>query len=73
MNRCTYNLISDVCWDTMPMKRFQSWHDAPTSKLPNRQKIWAVPRKAIKDRLLLAGFSKAWSKRVEGTAQHVHA
>ena len=67
-----HNMVSDVCWDTMAMKHFYSWNAAPTRKLPDRQKPWAISRKAIKGRLLLIEYPKARSKRVKGTAQQVH-
>ena len=67
-----HNMVSDVCWDTMAMKHFYSWHDAPTQKLPDRQKPCAISRNAIKGRLLLIEYPKARSKRVKGTVQQVH-
>ena len=73
VNRCPRKMVSDVCRDTMAMKHFYSWNDAPTRKFPDRQRGWAIPRKVIKDRLLLTGYRKAWLKPVKGTVQQVHS
>jgi lipopolysaccharide biosynthesis glycosyltransferase len=46
--------------------RFRSWHATPARRLPANRKAWNGYKKAFKDRLLFAGYSRGWLKRVKG-------
>ena len=52
--------------DRTAMKHFSSWHSTPSRKFPKTRKAWAGYKKALKDRLLFAGYSRGWLKRVKG-------
>ncbi len=52
--------------DKTAMKGFRSWHATPSRKFPTTGKAWSGYRKAIKDRLLFANYSRGWLKRVKG-------
>jgi lipopolysaccharide biosynthesis glycosyltransferase len=60
-----YHLWRSVLEKTA-MKGFRSWHATPSRKLPKTRKAWIGYKKAIKDRLLFAGYSKGWLKNVKG-------
>ncbi len=48
------------------LKNFRSWQDTPARKFPKTRKAWTGYKKAVKDRLLFAGYSKGWIKYVKG-------
>jgi len=48
------------------MKHFHSWHATPARKFPKTRKAWIGYKKAVKDRLLFAGYSKGWIKHIKG-------
>jgi hypothetical protein len=48
------------------MKDFRSWQATPSRKFPKNRKAWNGYKKAFKDRLLFAGYSNGWLKRVKG-------
>lgn len=48
------------------MKNFRSWHNTPARKFPKSIKAWKGYKKVAKDRLLFAGYSAGWLKRVKG-------
>jgi len=48
------------------MKDFRSWHNTPARKFPKTRKAWTGYKKALKDRLLFAGYSCGWLKDVKG-------
>jgi UDP-glucose:(glucosyl)LPS alpha-1,3-glucosyltransferase len=48
------------------MKDFRSWHSTPARKFPKTRKAWVGYKKAIKDRLLFAGYARGWLKQVKG-------
>jgi lipopolysaccharide biosynthesis glycosyltransferase len=50
------------------MKHFRSWHATPSRKFPKTRKAWKGYKKALKDRLLFAGYSRGWLKRVKGVS-----
>jgi len=52
--------------DKTAMKHFRSWHATPSRKFPKTRKAWTGYKKALKDRLLFAGYSRGWLKRVKG-------
>src|SRR5262249_8811092 len=47
-------------------KRVRSWHTTPSRKLPKTRKAWAGYRKALRDRILFAGYRRGWFKKVKG-------
>jgi lipopolysaccharide biosynthesis glycosyltransferase len=55
--------------DKTAMKGFHSWHAVPSRKFPKTRKAWNGYKKALKDRLLFAGYSRGWVKRVKGVPQ----
>ena len=52
--------------DKTAMRHFRSWHDTPSRKYPRTRTEWVGYKKAIKDRLLFAGYSRGWLKKVKG-------
>jgi lipopolysaccharide biosynthesis glycosyltransferase len=54
--------------DKTAMKRFRSWQATPVRKFPKTRKAWTGYKKALKDRLLFAGYAKGWLKRVKGVS-----
>jgi len=52
--------------DKTAMKHFRSWQATPSRKFPKTRKAWTGYKKALKDRLLFAGYSHGWLKRVKG-------
>jgi len=52
--------------DRTAMKHFRSWHSTPSRKFPKTRKAWTGYKKALKDRLLFAGYSRGWLKKVKG-------
>ena len=48
------------------MRHFRSWQATPARKFPKTRKAWSGYKKALKDRLLFAGYSKGWLKNVKG-------
>lgn len=52
--------------DRTGIKNFRSWHETPSRKFPNNPKARVGYKKAIKDRLLFAGYSHGWLKRIKG-------
>lgn len=52
--------------DKTALKDFRSWHNTPARKFPKTRKAWTGYKKAIKDRLLFAGYSRGWFKDVKG-------
>jgi lipopolysaccharide biosynthesis glycosyltransferase len=60
-----YRLWQSVL-DKTAMKGFRSWHATPSRKFPRTSKAWTGYKKVLKDRLLFAGYSSGWFKRVKG-------
>ncbi len=52
--------------DKTAIKNFRSWHAAPSRKFPKTRKAWTGYKKALKDRLLFAGYSRDWFHNVKG-------
>jgi lipopolysaccharide biosynthesis glycosyltransferase len=52
--------------DKTAMKHYRSWHNTPARKFPKTRKAWTGYKKAFKDRLLFAGYSRGWLKNVKG-------
>ena len=48
------------------MKDFRSWHRTPARKFPRTSKAWSGYKKALKDRLLFAGYAKGWLRWLKG-------
>jgi lipopolysaccharide biosynthesis glycosyltransferase len=48
------------------MKDFRSWHRTPARRFPRTSKAWKGYQKALKDRLLFAGYAKGWLRRIKG-------
>jgi len=48
------------------MKDFRSWHRTPARRFPRTSKAWRGYQKALKDRLLFAGYAKGWLRRIKG-------
>jgi lipopolysaccharide biosynthesis glycosyltransferase len=48
------------------LKGFRSWHHTPARTLPRTRKAWMGYKKALKDRLLFAGYAHGWIKQVKG-------
>jgi lipopolysaccharide biosynthesis glycosyltransferase len=63
-----YGLWREVL-DKTAMKGFHSWHATPSRKFPKTRKAWSGYKRAFKDRLLFAGYSRGWLKRVKGVSQ----
>jgi len=55
--------------DKTAMKDFRSWHNTPSRKFPKTRKAWTGYKKALKDRLLFAGYARGWLKRVKGVRE----
>ena len=55
--------------DKTAMKHFRSWHASPSRKFPKTKKAWTGYKKTLKDRLLFAGYSRGWLKRVKGVPE----
>ncbi len=55
--------------DKTAMKHFRSWHATPSRKFSKTRKALTGYKKALKDRLLFAGYSHGWLKRVKGISQ----
>jgi lipopolysaccharide biosynthesis glycosyltransferase len=55
--------------DRTALGNFRSMRDCSTRKFPRGKKEWAAYGRAAKDRLLCAGLSRGWLKRVKGTGQ----
>jgi lipopolysaccharide biosynthesis glycosyltransferase len=55
--------------DRTAMKQFRSWHASPSRKFPINRKAWTGYKKALKDRLLFAGYSHGWLKNVKGVPE----
>jgi lipopolysaccharide biosynthesis glycosyltransferase len=51
------------------LKDFRSWHATSSRKFPKTRKAWSGYKKALKDRLLFAGYYKGWLKKVKGIPQ----
>jgi lipopolysaccharide biosynthesis glycosyltransferase len=45
---------------------FRSWHRTPARKIPRTAKAREGYKKALKDRLLFAGYARGWFKQVKG-------
>jgi len=52
--------------DKTAMNGFRSWHATPSRKFPKTRKAWDGYKKALKDRILFAGYSRGWLKKVKG-------
>ena len=52
--------------DKTVMRGFRSWHATPSRKFPKTRKTWTGYKKALKDRLLFAGYSSGWISKVKG-------
>jgi lipopolysaccharide biosynthesis glycosyltransferase len=63
-----YGLWREVL-DKTAMKGFRSWHATPSRKFPRTRKAWTGYKKVIKDRLLFAGYSRGWFKKVKGVPE----
>ena len=55
--------------DRTAMKDFRSWHNTPARKFPKTRKAWTGYKKALKDRLLFAGYSRGWLKNAKGVPE----
>ena len=55
--------------DQTAMKGFRSWQNTPARKFPKTRKAWIGYKKAFKDRLLFAGYSRGWLKQVKGVME----
>jgi lipopolysaccharide biosynthesis glycosyltransferase len=55
--------------DRTTMKRFRSWHATPSRKFSKTIKAWNGYKKALKDRLLFAGYAQGWLKNVKGVPE----
>lgn len=55
--------------DKTAMKDFRSWRATPSRKSPKTRQAWKGYKKVFKDRLLFAGYSHGWLKRVKGVSQ----
>jgi lipopolysaccharide biosynthesis glycosyltransferase len=60
-----YGLWREVLERTA-MKDFRSWHNTPSRQFPRTREAWIGYKKAFKDRLLFAGYSRGWLKKVKG-------
>ena len=52
--------------DKTELKGFRSWHDTPSRILPKTGKARKAYLRVFKDRLLFAGYSRGWLKKVKG-------
>jgi lipopolysaccharide biosynthesis glycosyltransferase len=52
--------------DKTAMNNFRSWRRTSECTMPRSRKAWAGYKKAFKDRLLFAGYSRGWLKKVKG-------
>jgi len=48
------------------MRHFQSWRPTASRRLPKTRKAWIGYKKALKDRILFAGYRHGWLRRVKG-------
>jgi len=55
--------------DKTAMKHFRSWHAIPSGKFFRNKQTRIGYQKALKDRLLFAGYSRGWFRRVKGVPQ----
>ncbi len=55
--------------DKTAMRGFRSWHATPCRRFPGTRKDWIGYRKALKDRVLFAGYSNGWFKQVKGVGK----
>ena len=60
-----YHLWQSVV-DQTALAGFRSWHNTQARKWPQTRKAWLGYKKALKDRLLFAGYSRGWLKQVKG-------
>jgi lipopolysaccharide biosynthesis glycosyltransferase len=60
-----YRLWREVL-DQTSLKDFRSWHATPTRKLPKTRLAWSGYKRALKDRVLFAGYARGWLKNVKG-------
>jgi lipopolysaccharide biosynthesis glycosyltransferase len=51
------------------MKDFRSWHATPSRKFPKTSRAWTGYKKALKDRILFAGYRSGWFRNVKGMPQ----
>jgi lipopolysaccharide biosynthesis glycosyltransferase len=63
-----YDLWRSVL-DKTAMKHFRSWHATPSGKFPKTRKAWTGYKKALKDRLLFAGYARGWLKKIKGVPE----
>lgn len=54
--------------DRTAMKGFRSWHNTPARKYPKTRNAWGGYQKFMKDRILFAGYSRGWLKRLKGVS-----
>ena len=54
--------------DQTAIKSFRSWHKTPARKFPRTRKAWLGYKKAAKDHLLFAGYSRGWLKQIKGVS-----
>jgi lipopolysaccharide biosynthesis glycosyltransferase len=52
--------------DMTAMNAFHSWRTTPFRAIPKTRKAWRGYKKALKDRLLFAGYSRGWLRNVKG-------
>jgi lipopolysaccharide biosynthesis glycosyltransferase len=52
--------------DRTAMKHFRSWHATSARKFPKTRRAWTGYKKAFKDRLLFASYSRGWLKKIKG-------
>ncbi len=57
--------------DNTAMKGFRSWQATASRKFPRSRKAWTGYKKTLKDRLLFAGYSQGWLKRIKGVPSEV--
>jgi hypothetical protein len=50
------------------IEHFRSWHATASCKLPETRKAWNGYRKALKDRLLFASYSRDWYKKIKAVS-----
>lgn len=53
------------------MKDFRSWQPTPARRFPKSGKAWKGYKKALKDRLLFAGYARGWLRNVKGVVSAV--
>jgi lipopolysaccharide biosynthesis glycosyltransferase len=61
-----YHRLWHAVLEKTAMKDFRSWHATPARKFPKSRKAWLGYKKAIKDRCLLAGYTRGWLKQIKG-------